>query len=188
MQQTSIISCDAFSAISRGMSLALIPKNVLKRVPPGYSYVICNKTQRLPLRQRRLKLVHTQHRSGHLSGNPLKFARTNSCAQEEKRSRRPRAKRLVQGSIPSSATTFNDGFTQPSYPTVVQQARNNINSFENCVILTRVGSFYEVNQAKHDNEACLITFSCTSNKLSNMHQHFISSLRRSERQRDQLAW
>lgn len=188
MPQTSIISCDAFSAIFRGMSLALIPKYVLKRVPPEDPYVIYKKSQRLPLRQRRSTLVHTQHRSGHLSGNPLKFAKTNSCAQEEKRSRRPRAKRLVQGSIPGSATSFNDGFTQPSYPTVVQQARNNINSFENCVVLTRVGSFYEVNLAQHNNVICLITFSYISNKLSNMHLHFILSLRRSERQWDRLAW
>ncbi len=32
----------------------------------------------------------------------------------------------------------------PGYPAVVQQARNNMRKFENCVLLTRVGSFYEV--------------------------------------------
>lgn len=31
-----------------------------------------------------------------------------------------------------------------TYPTVVQQARNNMRKFENCVLLTRVGGFYEV--------------------------------------------
>ena len=30
------------------------------------------------------------------------------------------------------------------YPTVIQQVRNNMKKFENCVILTRVGGFYEV--------------------------------------------
>lgn len=33
----------------------------------------------------------------------------------------------------------------PAYPTMVLQARNNMRKFENCVLLTRVGSFYEVN-------------------------------------------
>jgi hypothetical protein len=37
--------------------------------------------------------------------------------------------------------TQDDG---PGYPAVVQQARNNMRKFENCVLLTRVGSFYEV--------------------------------------------
>ncbi len=32
----------------------------------------------------------------------------------------------------------------PAYPTVVLQARNNMQKYENCVLLTRVGSFYEV--------------------------------------------
>ena len=32
----------------------------------------------------------------------------------------------------------------PGYPAVVRQARNNMRKFENCVLLTRVGSFYEV--------------------------------------------
>ena len=32
----------------------------------------------------------------------------------------------------------------PAYPTVVQQALNNMRRYENCVLLTRVGSFYEV--------------------------------------------
>lgn len=32
----------------------------------------------------------------------------------------------------------------PSYPTVVLQARRNMAKFENCVLLTRVGGFYEL--------------------------------------------
>lgn len=42
-------------------------------------------------------------------------------------------------SKPSS--TSDDG---PAYPTVVQEARNNMRKFDNCVLLTRVGGFYEV--------------------------------------------
>ena len=33
---------------------------------------------------------------------------------------------------------------RPSYPTVVRQAWNNMRKFDKCVLLTRVGSFYEV--------------------------------------------
>lgn len=32
----------------------------------------------------------------------------------------------------------------PTYPTVILQARRNMQKFENCVLLTRVGSFYEL--------------------------------------------
>lgn len=31
----------------------------------------------------------------------------------------------------------------PAYPMMIQQARNNMEKFENCVLLTRVGNFYE---------------------------------------------
>ena len=37
--------------------------------------------------------------------------------------------------------TLQDG---QSYPTVVQQARNNMRKYADCVLLTRVGSFYEL--------------------------------------------
>lgn len=33
---------------------------------------------------------------------------------------------------------------RPAYPTVVQQARTNMRTFSDCVLLTRVGGFYEV--------------------------------------------
>lgn len=51
---------------------------------------------------------------------------------------------LPQGVLQSerlAAETVEDG---PSYPVVIQQARNNMQKFENCVLLTRVGGFYEV--------------------------------------------
>ena len=34
----------------------------------------------------------------------------------------------------------------PIYPTVVQQALDNMKRYDNCVLLTRVGSFYEVSR------------------------------------------
>lgn len=35
-------------------------------------------------------------------------------------------------------------YAGPAYPTVVQQALDNMRRYEKCVLLTRVGSFYEV--------------------------------------------
>ena len=44
-----------------------------------------------------------------------------------------------------TTTTVDDG---PVYPTVVQQARDNMRKFDNGVLLTRVGGFYEVYQVQ----------------------------------------
>ena len=33
---------------------------------------------------------------------------------------------------------------EPAYPTVVLQARRNMQKFDNCVLITRVGGFYEL--------------------------------------------
>jgi len=52
-------------------------------------------------------------------------------------------KDLPQGILKLDA--YEDGADDvPRYPTVVQGHRNNMQKFKNCVILTRVGGFYEV--------------------------------------------
>lgn len=38
----------------------------------------------------------------------------------------------------------NEPLPSPSYPTVMLQARRNMQKFDNCVLLTRVGGFYEI--------------------------------------------
>lgn len=48
---------------------------------------------------------------------------------------------LGSGSSPTSREDFPSG---PAYPTVVMQARSNMHKFANCVLLTRVGGFYEL--------------------------------------------
>lgn len=51
---------------------------------------------------------------------------------------------LPQGALelgPEAAGKEDEG---PIFPTVVRQARNNMQKFDKCVVLTRVGSFYEV--------------------------------------------
>jgi hypothetical protein len=49
---------------------------------------------------------------------------------------------LHQGVIPLEPLALED--ETPSYPTVVLQARSNMRKFENCILLTRVGGFYEL--------------------------------------------
>lgn len=52
-------------------------------------------------------------------------------------------KDLPQGALKLEA--YDDRVDEaPRYPTVVQGHRNNMQTFKNCVILTRVGGFYEV--------------------------------------------
>lgn len=51
---------------------------------------------------------------------------------------------LPQGALEPMPDTAEEEDQGPTYPTVVRQARNNMRKFNNCVVLTRVGSFYEV--------------------------------------------
>ncbi|KAI4203243.1 MAG: hypothetical protein LQ346_001839 [Caloplaca aetnensis] len=51
---------------------------------------------------------------------------------------------LPQGALEPAPDTVQTDDEGPIYSTVVQQARNNMRKFEKCVVLTRVGSFYEL--------------------------------------------
>lgn len=59
---------------------------------------------------------------------------------------------LPQGPLPAAeavvpapdASPLPPEKSGPAYPTVVLQARNNMTKFDNCVLLTRVGGFYEL--------------------------------------------
>jgi MutS domain I len=53
-----------------------------------------------------------------------------------------RVEDLPQGTIPLDSVPMEDD--APVYPTVVLQARANMRKFDNCVLLTRVGGFYEL--------------------------------------------
>ena len=50
---------------------------------------------------------------------------------------------LSQRSLVPEKSPLGSDDGGPAYPTVVQQARDNMQKFENCILLTRVGSFYE---------------------------------------------
>jgi hypothetical protein len=49
---------------------------------------------------------------------------------------------LPQGAVPLEPVALDDGAAR--YPTVIAQARQNMSRFDNCVLLTRVGGFYEL--------------------------------------------
>ena len=51
---------------------------------------------------------------------------------------------LPQGTIEHKLPIELKEDVTPSYPTVVQQAKSNMLKFDHCVLLTRVGGFYEV--------------------------------------------
>ena len=54
----------------------------------------------------------------------------------------------------------------PSYPTVIQQARNNMRKFENCVVLTRVGGFYELYLGQAEDFGPLLGLKVASKRTS----------------------
>lgn len=52
--------------------------------------------------------------------------------------------KLPQGPLGAPLKPLDDGENEPAYPTVVMQARRNMQKFDDCVVLTRVGGFYEL--------------------------------------------
>ena len=82
----------------------------------------------------------------------------------KKRSQSISISELPQGVITSELPELPElPKDEPAYPTVVQQARKNMNTFEHCVLLTRVGNFYEVSTLLRgiDRERCRLMIGCT---------------------------
>ncbi|PKS12025.1 hypothetical protein jhhlp_001321 [Lomentospora prolificans] len=73
-----------------------------------------------------------------LLASPLEFVRGKKTRSTVKLSDLP------QGAIPPLKSHPGDEDAGPAYPTVVLQARRNMQKFDNCVLLTRVGGFYEL--------------------------------------------
>ncbi|TGO34032.1 hypothetical protein BHYA_0215g00080 [Botrytis hyacinthi] len=70
---------------------------------------------------------------------------TPSSSTGEKISKKAKAAgelELPQGLLPLEPLEIEN--EPPPYPTVIMQARNNMLKFENCVVITRVGGFYEL--------------------------------------------
>ncbi|GFF41299.1 mutS protein homolog 1 [Aspergillus lentulus] len=80
-----------------------------------------------------------------------------------------KVKDLPQGTL--KLEPYDDGATDatddaPRYPTVVQGHRNNMQKFRNCVILTRVGGFYELYFEQAEELAPLLNLKLAVKKTS----------------------
>ena len=74
---------------------------------------------------------------------------------------------LPQGALPRDPLPPQDETqTEPAYPTVVLQARRNMQKFDNCVLLTRVGGFYELYFEHADDYGPLLNLKVASKKTS----------------------
>ncbi|KAK5559420.1 MutS protein 1 [Exophiala xenobiotica] len=57
---------------------------------------------------------------------------------------RKKVRELQQGAIQAEPLPELPSDDEPQYPTLLQGVKNNIAKFDNCVLLTRVGNFYEM--------------------------------------------
>ncbi|KAL7950838.1 muts domain V domain-containing protein [Trichoderma barbatum] len=72
---------------------------------------------------------------------------------------------LPQGKISASLLPLEEQ-NEPAYPTVVLQARRNMDKFEKCILLTRVGSFYEMYFEHAEEFAPLLNLKLASKKTN----------------------
>ncbi|KAI5926836.1 muts domain V-domain-containing protein [Camillea tinctor] len=81
------------------------------------------------------------------STGPFQSAVTSSSIQIRGKKTKSSVKLedLPQGPLnPTPLPEVDEDADEPAYPTVVLQARRNMQKFEKCVLLTRVGGFYEL--------------------------------------------
>lgn len=71
---------------------------------------------------------------------------------------------LPQGMVALDPLPYE--LNEPAYPTVVQQARTNMRKFENCVLLTRVGGFYELYFEQADEYGPLLNLKVAQKKTN----------------------
>ncbi|KAL7936301.1 muts domain V domain-containing protein [Trichoderma chlorosporum] len=96
----------------------------------------------------------------------LPFSTAAHLRAATKRSRKTvKLSDLPQGKIPAQPLLPEER-NEPAYPTVVLQARRNMDKFENCILLTRVGSFYELYFEHAEECAALINVKLTSKKTN----------------------
>ena len=73
---------------------------------------------------------------------------------------------LPQGTLPVDPLPLEEAQDEPAYPTVVLQARRNMQKFDNCVLLTRVGGFYELYFEHAEEYGPLLNLKVASKKTS----------------------
>ena len=75
-------------------------------------------------------------------------------------------KDLQQGPITAEPLPELEADDAPQYPTVIQGAKNNMLKFSNCVVLTRVGNFYELYLEHAEQYAPLLNIKLASKKTN----------------------
>jgi hypothetical protein len=83
---------------------------------------------------------------------------TSECFQPSQRRCAKRKATLTlediqQGAIETDALPPQDD-AEPDYPPLLQQVRNNMLKFSHCVLVTRVGGFYEVGASRRPCHLC----------------------------------
>jgi hypothetical protein len=73
---------------------------------------------------------------------------------------------LPQGAIEGTPLPHQDD-SEPEYPPLLQQVRNNMLKFSHCVLVTRVGGFYEVRMSMCLTLILAYKVSCISNMPTN---------------------
>lgn len=73
---------------------------------------------------------------------------------------------LPQGLVQSEVLPVEEIQDEPGYPTVVLQARRNMQKFDSCVLLTRVGGFYELYFEHAEEYGPLLNLKVASKKTS----------------------
>ncbi|KAL6869618.1 MutS protein 1 [Amphichorda felina] len=132
---------------------------------PGLLNIVRSKLQPLTSCPYRHALIATRCREGiiHRSRGP----RATTQVRGKKTKTTVNLADLPQGALPRDPLPPQDeAHSEPAYPTVVLQARRNMQKFDNCVLLTRVGGFYELYFEHADDYGPLLNLKVASKKTS----------------------
>lgn len=111
------------------------------------SLLVHNRLSLLPLRLRHRTKSHP-HLGAHVTTTRRNSSHSHGKLKTPKRKSSTtislELSDLPQGLLPCEPLSTLSQDEPSTYPTVVLQARNHMRKFENCVLLTRVGGFYEL--------------------------------------------
>lgn len=116
----------------------LLPMSVMRNV------VRCHQFLGSRTRPRQWSVINLHCSNSWFQHHPWLGSRTAILTRGAKSKTTVKLEDLPQGALEPLPATAEKEDQGPTYPTVVRQARNNMRKFDNCVVLTRVGSFYEV--------------------------------------------
>ena len=103
-----------------------------------------NSLNSLRLPHRRLQLPQLSRCPQGGTSVAARRALSGTRAQDAKSTSTVKLKTLGQKPLPAPIPLVADGAKIPKYPTVIQEAYDNIKKYNDCVVLTKVGGFYEL--------------------------------------------